>query len=258
MGAAWATLISRVFMMLSGLWYVRYARFMKQFLPDKMPNLREVWQETLGIWKLGVPTALQTFAEWACFSLSSIMVGWYGSVQLAAHAVALNAASVTYMVASGFGIAGSIMVGNAYGEKSRIKIKQVAHATFFLLLVFEIINAVVFILFREQIANLYGVGEEVMPFILPLFVLAAIFQVSDGIQAAAMSMLRGIKDVVWASVIAVFSYWVISIPVSYLLGETAGKEMYGIWLGFTIGLIVASVLGVYRFYQKSARLTFDD
>lgn len=97
-----------------------------------------------------------------------------------------------------------------------------------------------------------------MPYILPLFVLAAIFQVSDGIQAAAMSMLRGIKDVVWASVIAVFSYWVISIPVSYLLGETAGKEMYGIWLGFTVGLIVASVLGVYRFYQKSARLTFDD
>ena len=257
MGAAWATLISRVFMMLSGLWYVRHARFMKQFLPDEMPNLKQVWQETLGIWKLGVPTALQTFAEWACFSLSGIMVGWYGSVQLAAHAVALNAASVTYMVASGFGIAGSIMVGNAYGEKSRVKIKQVAHATFFLLLVFEIMNAVVFILFREQIANLYGVGEEVMPFILPLFVLAAIFQVSDGIQAAAMSMLRGIKDVIWASVIAVFSYWVISIPASYLLGETAGKEIYGIWLGFTIGLIVASLLGVYRFYQKSARLTFD-
>ena len=78
MGAAWATLISRIFMMLSGLWYVRYARFMKQFLPDKMPNLREVWQETLGIWKLGIPTALQTFAEWACFSLSGILVGWYG------------------------------------------------------------------------------------------------------------------------------------------------------------------------------------
>ena len=258
MGAAWATFLSRIFMMVAGLWYVRYSNFMKQFLPIKIPSWKETWDETRSIWKLGVPTALQTFAEWACFSLSGIMVGWYGSVQLAAHAVALNAASVTYMVASGFGMAGSIIIGNGYGEKNTLKIKQVANATFILLLIFELLNAGIFILLREEIAELYGVGEDVMPYILPLFLLAAVFQVSDGIQAAAMSMLRGIKDVVWASAIAIFSYWLISIPVSYVMGETMKQEIYGIWLGFTLGLIVASVLGVARFYQKSTKLQFDN
>ncbi len=255
-GAAWATLISRVAMMLAALWYVRYSQFMKTYVPQIMPKWREVWAETKSIWSMGIPIALQTFAEWACFSVSGIMVGWYGEVQVAAHAVALNAASVTYMVASGIGMAGSILVGNAFGEHNAQKIRKVAHATFILMVLFELINALIFVIFNRQIAGLYGVEPAVMPLILPLFVLAAVFQVSDGIQAAAMSLLRGIKDVLWASGISVFSYWIVSMPLSYYLGEVLNKEVYGVWTGFTVGLLVASILGVYRFYQKINRLTF--
>jgi MATE family multidrug resistance protein len=205
---------------------------------------------------MGLPIALQTFAEWACFSISGIMVGWYGASQVAAHAVALNAASVTYMVASGIGMAGSIIVGNGFGEQNSLKIKKVANATFMLMLVFELVNAALFVVFNRQIAGLYGVESSVIPLILPLFVLAAVFQVSDGIQAAAMSLLRGIKDVNMASIISVFSYWVVSLPLSYYLGEVLQQQVYGIWIGFTVGLIVASLLGVYRFYQKSSSLAF--
>ena len=255
-GAAWATLISRIAMMLAALWYVRYSKFMKTYVPKIMPKWKEVWKETPGVWKMGIPIALQTFAEWACFSISGIMVGWYGEVQVAAHAVALNAASVTYMVASGIGMAGSILVGNGYGEKSTLKIRKVAHATFILMVIFELINALIFVVFNRQIAGLYGVEPAVMPLILPLFLLAAVFQVSDGIQAAAMSLLRGIKDVFWASMISVFSYWVVSMPLSYYLGEVLQKQVYGVWTGFTVGLLVASILGVYRFYQKSSKLLF--
>lgn len=255
-GAAWATLISRIAMMLAALWYVRYSKFMKTYVPAIMPKWRAVWSETTGIWKMGFPIALQTFAEWACFSVSGIMVGWYGEVQVAAHAVALNAASVTYMVASGIGMAGSILVGNGYGEQNVQKIRRVAHATFILMVVFEVMNALIFIIFNRQIAGLYGVEADVMPLILPLFLLAAVFQVSDGIQAAAMSLLRGIKDVLWASIISVFSYWVVSMPLSYYLGEVLKKEVYGVWTGFTVGLLVASILGVYRFYQKISKLSF--
>ena len=255
-GAAWATLISRIAMMLAALWYVRYSKFMKTYVPEIMPKWRAVWSETTGVWKMGIPIALQTFAEWACFSVSGIMVGWYGEVQVAAHAVALNAASVTYMVASGIGMAGSILVGNGYGEHNVQKIRRVAHATFILMVAFELMNALIFIIFNKQIAGLYGVEADVMPLILPLFLLAAVFQVSDGIQAAAMSLLRGIKDVLWASIISVFSYWVVSMPLSYYLGEVLKKEVYGVWTGFTVGLLVASILGVYRFYQKITKLSF--
>jgi MATE family multidrug resistance protein len=121
---------------------------------------------------------------------------------------------------------------------------------------FELMNALIFIIFNRQIAGLYGVEADVMPLILPLFLLAAVFQVSDGIQAAAMSLLRGIKDVLWASIISVFSYWIVSMPLSYYLGEVLKKEVYGVWTGFTVGLLVASILGVYRFYQKITKLSF--
>ncbi len=254
-GAAWATLFSRIAMALSGIWYVRYSKLMQSYLPKLMPKFREIWTESFAIWKIGFPLGLQTFAEWACFAFSGVMVGWYGEAQLAAHAMALSAASFTYMVASGIAMAGSIMAGNGYGEQNRFKIRRVAHVTFFLLGVFEILNAAGFIIFNEQIARLYKADSEVITFILPLFFLAALFQLSDGIQAGAMGLLRGIKDVVWASIISIISYWLVSLPLSYYLGEVLGQEVYGIWTGFTIGLFIASVLGVWRFYRRVKVLT---
>lgn len=274
-GAAYATLISRILMALVGLWYVRYSKLMKQYLPEKMPNWKSVIPEMKPIWKMGVPLALQTFAEWACFALSGVMVGWYGASQLAAHAVALNIASVTYMIASGVAMAGSILAGNSYGEQNVVKLKKVAHATFLLLTIFELFNALIFMLFNKQIAQLYRVDESVMPYILPLLSLAALFQLSDGIQAGAMGLLRGVKDVVWASIISIVSYWVISLPLSFYFGDYRisyingsfvrvhiqnsimdNGQVYGVWIGFTVGLFAASIFGVYRFYSRLNKLKF--
>jgi MATE family multidrug resistance protein len=89
-----------------------------------------------------------------------------------------------------------------------------------------------------------------------LFFLAAFFQISDGLQAAAMSVLRGIKDVVWASIISIIAYWVVSLPLSYLFGEILQKGVYGVWLGFSAGLFLAAILGVYRFYYQWKRIKF--
>ena len=97
-----------------------------------------------------------------------------------------------------------------------------------------------------------------MPTILPLFILAAIFQLADGIQAGAMNLLRGIKDVNWSSGLSILSYWVISLPLSYLLGVWQDWQVYGIWIGFTVGLFVAAMLGVWRFYKHLQVLTFED
>jgi MATE family multidrug resistance protein len=274
-GSAYATLISRILMAIVGLWYVRYSKLMKQYVPEKMPTWKSVLPEMKPIWKMGIPLALQTFAEWACFALSGVMVGWYGASQLAAHAVALNIASVTYMIASGFAMAGSILAGNSYGEKNGVKLKKVAHATFLILTIFELFNALIFMLFNKQIAALYMVDDSVMPYILPLLSLAAFFQLSDGIQAGAMGLLRGVKDVVWASIISIISYWVISLPLSYYFGDYRfhylnghftrvhvpnsiweNGQVYGVWIGFTVGLFVASIFGVYRFYSKLNKIKF--
>jgi len=257
-GAAYATLVSRIIMALSGLWYIRYSRFMRKYVPEKMPGWNKIKVELPQIWKLGVPVALQTFAEWACFGLSGVMIGWFDAKQLAAHAVALNVASVAYMVVSGIAMAGAILVGNAYGEEDRVKIRHTAHVVFLVIAVFEVVNMVIFIVFNQQIAGLYKLSDGVMPIILPLFLLAAAFQVADGIQAGAMNMLRGVKDVNWSSGLSILSYWVVSLPLSYILGVTMGWEVYGVWLGFTIGLFVAAILGTWRFYHHIGVMKFDN
>ena len=257
-GAAYATLISRIVMALVGLWYVRYSTFMREYVPKAMPGWSKIKIELPSIWKIGLPIALQTFAEWACFGLSGVMVGWYGAKQLAAHAVALSFASISYMVVSGIAMAGAIIVGNKYGEKNRDQIRHAAHAIFLIIGVFEIGTALLFIFGNQWIAQLYEVKADVMPTILPLFILAAIFQLADGIQAGAMNMLRGIKDVNWSSGLSILSYWVISLPLSYLLGVWQDWQVYGIWIGFTVGLFVAALLGVSRFYNHLRVLEFED
>lgn len=257
MGAAHATLISRCCMALASLWFVRYSKFMAAYRPKEMPAFSTVKAELPVLWKMGLPVALQTFAEWACFSVSGIMVGWWGAKQLAAHAVALNAASVTYMVVSGLAIAGSIMVGNAYGDQDKKRIHRIGNAVFLLIAVFEILNALFFLTGGGLIATAYSVSPDVMEYVVPLLMLAAVFQLADGVQAGAMNLLRGMTDVNWASVISVMSYWVVSLPLSYYLGKVLDGEVFGIWLGFTIGLFVAAISGTIRFYLRQRSLVFE-
>lgn len=256
-GAAWATLIARVGMALAGIWYIRYSGFLAAYRPQQMPPWGKIKIQLSALWKLGLPVGLQTFAEWACFSISGLMVGWLGTAQVAAHAVALNVASVAYMVVSGLAVAGSILVGNAYGEKNVKTIRKVAHATFFIIVVFQLVNVLIFVLLNKQIAGWYGVEADVMPIILPLFFLAAVFQLADGVQAGAMNLLRGITDVKWSSIISVVSYWVVSLPASYLLGVTLDGKVFGVWTGFTIGLFIAAGFGVWRFYHKLKSLQWE-
>lgn len=256
-GAAYATLISRVAMALAILWYIKFSKVMKGFIPATLPTRAEILAEMPKIWQLGLPVALQTFAEWACFAISGIMVGWLGATQLAAHAVALNVASVTYMIVSGIALAGSIMVGNAFGEGNKQKIRLAAHSIFLLILIFEFVTAVIFLVFNSQIADLYNVSADVREYVLPLLLIAALFQLADGVQAGAMNMMRGIKDVNFASMLSVLSYWIISLPFSYFLGIAMEGNVYGIWFGFTAGLFVAAALGMWRFYYRQKQLIFD-
>lgn len=256
-GAGYATFLSRLLMLGASWLLIRKHSALQPYRPDQAAPWRDVWAETRQIWTIGLPLALQTFAEWACFGISGIMVGWLGKHPHAAHTVALNVASFTFMVASGFAIAGSIVAGNAYGEQNREKLRKTGHAVLLVLALFEVVNAVAFVVFARPLARLYSVEEPVMPYILPLLMLAAIFQLADGIQAGGMNLLRGIKDVRWSGAISVLSYWVVSLPLSYGLGIYLDWGVSGIWLGFTVGLFVAALLSVRRFYLQLNRLTFE-
>lgn len=256
-GAALATLISRIVIMTIGFVYLRKARSFKEFRPTVKLSTAEIGANVALILKMGGPIALQTFAEWGGFAVSGIMIGWLGSQQTAAHAAALSAAAFTYMLVSGIAIAGSIMVGNAYGERNREKIKRTSKVILGLIIAIEIVFALIFLFGNKVISGMYHLHAEVEVYILPLLMLAALFQVADGLQAGAMYMLRGVKDVKWAGAISVISYWVIGIPLSYYLGICLKGEVYGIWIGFTTGLFVAALLGILRFYRNLKTLNFD-
>lgn len=256
-GAALATLISRIVIMVIGFIYLRRAKVFQEYRPKIKLKTAEIGANVANILKMGGPIALQTFAEWGGFAVSGIMVGWLGANQTAAHAAALSSAAFTYMLVSGLAIAGSIMVGNGYGEKNKTHILKTSKVILFLIVSIEIIFALIFLFGNKYISAMYDLSPKVEIFILPLLMLAALFQIADGLQAGAMYMLRGVKDVKWASAISVISYWFIGIPLSYFLGIYLKGNVYGIWTGFTAGLFIAAILGIWRFYKNLKNITFD-
>lgn len=255
-GCAWATLYSRILMMLIGFGYLLFSNEVKDVMRAPIPRLEEIKEQIKEIFKIGLPISLETTAEWACLAFCGVMVGWYGSVQMAAHAVAWNAVSVTFMMASGISIAGNILVGFGYGEQNARKIRIAAFTTVSSVILLQTINSIIFLLFHKQIANAYGVQGEAVQIILPLFVFASLFQVFDGLQITLKSLLRGIKDVLWVSIISVFAYWAVTIPIGYILADIYKYRAIGVWIGISIGFIIASLLSSYRMNHSFKRLPF--
>lgn len=253
-GAGYATLLARIAMMLAAL-YVNHKHSLMQ--PYRI-NERMSWSETLNyakdILRIGIPIGLQTAAEWTCFSISGLFVGKTGSVPQAAHAVALSVAAFTFMFVSGIAMAGSILAGNAYGEKNQKKLRNVANTIFFLIVVVEIITSLFFIFGADLIGKLHDTTAEVQDIIGPLFLLAALFQIADGLQVGSMNLLRSIKDVNFATLISIFSYWVVSLPLSWIFCFEFHMGVYGVWIGFTVGLFVAAIFGVTRYYKQLNKL----
>lgn len=243
-------------MMLIGFGYLFFSNKVKDVIRAPIPRLEEINEQIKEIFKIGLPISLETTAEWACLAFCGVMVGWYGSVQMAAHAVAWNAVSVTFMMASGISIAGNILVGYGYGEQNARKIRIAAFTTVSSVILLQTINSIIFLLFHKQIANAYGVQGEAVQIILPLFVFASLFQVFDGLQITLKSLLRGIKDVLWVSVISVFAYWAVTIPIGYILADIYKYRAIGVWIGISLGFIIASLLSSYRMNHSFKRLPF--
>lgn len=255
-GCAWATLYSRIFMLLIGVLYLFLSKNLRDVIRVKIPNWNDIKIEIKEILKIGFPISIETTAEWACLAFCGVMVGWYGSIQMAAHAVAWNAVSITFMMARGISIAGNILVGYGYGEQSASKIRVATFTTISSVIILQLINSLIFLIFHKSIANAYGVNGEAMKIILPLFIFASLFQVFDGLQITLKSLLRGIKDVLWVSVISTFAYWAITIPIGYILAEIYNYKAIGVWIGISIGFIIASLLSAYRVHYSFKRLPF--
>lgn len=249
-GVGLSTLIDRTLMAIAMSVYVLRSKYFREYtrsfrlgLIDKVRSIK--------IAKIGTPVALQYSFEISAFSGAAILIGTIGAVEQAAHQVAINLASVTYMMASGIASAATIKTGNNFGKKHFSDLRKSAIASYHVILVFMSITALMFILASNYLPYIYTEDKAVISIAAQLLIIAGFFQLFDGTQVVGLGVLRGVGDVNIPTIITFIAYWVIGIPLGYLLGIKLGFGVNGIWYGLTFGLLTASTLLFFRFQSKT-------
>ncbi|SHJ41438.1 multidrug resistance protein, MATE family [Palleronia salina] len=209
------------------------------------------------VFRLGLPIGLTSVAEVSLFSASSVMMGWLGAIPLAAHGIALNITSAVFMVHIGLSNVATIRAGNALGRGDGPDLRRGARAVVAVSLVFALVCVALFLLLpRPMIAAFLDPADpaygQVMRLAVAMLAAAALFQLVDALQVMALGLLRGVQDTQVPMLLAVISYWVVGVPVAYLLGFTLGLGGIGVWLGLAAGLAVAGVLMMRRFTAQGA------
>jgi len=239
-GAGIATLISRFLMPVMLIPVIlknkKYRHFFQIAYHTRI-HARQ-FKELLSV---GVPIGFQIIVEILTFSLGAVMMGWLGKDPLAAHQVALGMASFTYMISLGVGSGTTIRVSHELGKQRYQLLRRTVFASLHLVLSFMLSMAIVFILLRNQLPYLFTDDPAVVQIAAELLVIAALFQIFDGIQVVLLSALRGLSDVKIPMVMAFISYTVIGLPVSYVCAFVFGMGPVGIWIGFLFGLACAAV-----------------
>ncbi|WP_127902821.1 MATE family efflux transporter [Solirhodobacter olei] len=220
---------------------------------------RPDWQYFFRVFRLGYPIGLTSVSEGGLFQATAIMMGWIGTVQLAAHGIALELASITFMVHLGLSQAATVRVGRAHGRRALGEMRAAALAATGLSLVFAAVCVTIFLTLPKELIGLYiRPGDPLAPQILAfgsrLLLVAALFQVADASQVMALGLLRGVQDTRVPMWMAGVSYWCIGIPASYVLAFPLHMGGTGLWLGLVVGLVAAASLMMTRFWLGPARL----
>ncbi|WP_312530111.1 MATE family efflux transporter [Paracoccus sp. (in: a-proteobacteria)] len=215
------------------------------------------WAAFRSILMLGLPVGLTLVAESGMFVGTNVMMGWLGSHYLAAHGIALQMASIAFMIHLGLSNAVTIRVGTFAGQKDRFGMREAGVTAILLSILFAAVTITIFLTLSRQIAALYlDVNDPLTPSIIALvgglMVYAAMFQLADGMQVIALGMLRGVQDTRIPMVLAVISYWLIGLPTGWALAFHGGWGAGGLWLGLLAGLFCAAILLMVRFWRGLA------
>ncbi len=213
---------------------------------------RPDWPVFLHILKIGWPIGATMLAEVGLFAGSSMMMGWIGTVQLAAHGIAIQCASIAFMVPLGFSLAGSIRVGLAHGRRSRAGVARAGWTTIGLAVGFMMLTALFFLNFPELLIGAFTKEgnpntEAVFATGVSFLAVAAVFQIFDGAQVSAGNVLRGLSDTRIPMLIALGGYWGIGLTLAYVLAFWAGWGGVGLWWGLASGLASVAIAMIWRF-----------
>ncbi|TQM51580.1 MATE family multidrug resistance protein [Arcticibacter tournemirensis] len=253
-GVGWSTLIDRSLMaVVMGTYVLRsvnFRKYLRTFALQKIDRLR-----SLRILKIGAPVALQYTFEVSAFSGAAILMGTLGAIQLAAHQIAINLASATYMMASGISAAATIQTANSYGRQDFNALKMSANASYHIVLAFMSVMALLFVVMNQWLPWVYTSDSAVIIVAAQLLIIAGIFQLFDGAQVVGLGILRGMGDVNIPTVITFIAYWIIGIPLGWIMGIYLNMGANGIWAGLTLGLLASAVLLYIRYKYFSKRIS---
>lgn len=203
--------------------------------------------------RLGVPMGLTVFMEASLFVAAALAIGTLGTDIVASHQIALNVATVTFMVPLGIAMATTVRIGHAAGRGDAAGVRMAGHASFVLVLGTQFVSAALMLALPHAIAALYTGDARVVDLAAQLLVLAGLFQFSDGLQVVANGALRGLKDTRVPMVATLVAYWLVGMPVGLWLAFPQGDGARGMWIGLIAGLTVAAVLLLWRFERRSRR-----
>ncbi|HWA19045.1 MAG TPA: MATE family efflux transporter [Devosia sp.] len=250
-GSGISTVIVNIVMFaLTALYIVTHKRFRRYHVFHKLwePNWPRLWELT----KVGVPIGCMLLAEVALFTSASLLQGWLGEAEIAAHSIALTIASLAFMVPLGISQAATVRVGIALGERDKEGVRKAGWAALILTLAFMSASAIVLFTFPHQLVALFltpSLTENAAPLSLAasFLIVAALFQLFDGTQVTMAANLRGLTDTTWPLIIALIGYWLVGFPIAYLGGFVFGWRGVGIWIGLAAGLAAVGLVLTIRF-----------
>lgn len=255
MGSCWASFWARLVMAGAMAAYVYYGKAFQKYWEHF--SFKEIaWSRLKNIFRIGAASGLQWVFEVSAFAFAMVMIGWIGKKEQAAHQIALQIAAMTYLMASGISSAASVRVGNQLGMNDRAGLRDAANSAFVMVVLSQILFAFLFIISRFALPVIFNEEQAVRDIVASLLLIAALFQLSDGVQVVALGVLRGMKDVNMPTWITFGSYWLIGLPVSYALAFDYGFGVEGVWFGLTIALTIAAIFLYLRFNYVSRKLIF--
>jgi len=248
-GAGWATLISRVLTIAALLYWSAHFPPIKDWVPNHWFRVPD-WEAVRHLIKVGLPASMQFLAEMSAFTFATLMIGTLGAAALASHQVAIACVATIFMIPLGLSMALTVRMGEAMGAKRYDSMQPIVVGGWIMATIFSFFSALLFLLFNESIASWFVQEREALKLAAMLMMVAAAFQLFDGLQIVSAGALRGLDDVTVPAWIAFMAYWVISLPIGAFLALRQGLGVAGVWWGITVGLAITAVALGIRLWRK--------
>ena len=245
LGSAWASFISRVFMGFSFLYLIFKSPVTKE-ISAVYKKVKINKKELFHLAKIGLNAGLQLTFEVAAFVIAGLMAGTFGKEQIDAHGIALSIAAFTYMFASGISSASSIRVGIYKAQDNWLEIKQAAFSSIKLVMLIMGGFAILFLMINNFLPKVFSSDLQIVNLASKLLIIAALFQLFDGIQVTIVGILRGLEDSKIPTLISLVGYWIIALPLAYWLAFILKLETVGVWIGLLFSLIFAAIILFWR------------